>query len=76
MEPEIEKMQQKIDELTKANNDLMAWKQEYNSAKQSLSRLSTRLRKLCKKLTPTNDTVIIMQKLSDEIRDLVKKVDS
>lgn len=60
--------------LTHTNAELMAFKQEYASAKQSLSRMSTRLRKLCKRLTPTNEVVIEMQKIADEIRDYVKEL--
>lgn len=67
-------LQQKIADLTKLNAELMAHKQEYVSAAQSLNRMSSRLRKLCKRLTPTNDIVIEMQKIADEIRDYVKKV--
>ena len=67
-------LQQKIADLTKINAELLANKQEYVSAAQSLNRMSSRLRKLCKRLTPTNDIVIEMQKIADEIRDHVKKV--
>jgi len=52
----------------------MANKQEYASAKQSLNRMSTRLRKLCKRLTPTNEVVFEMKKIADEICEYVKKV--
>ena len=72
MESQIAEMQLKIEALTKANAELTAWKQEYNSSRQSLNRLSTRLRKLCKRLTPGVETVAEMQKLADEIRDLAK----
>lgn len=72
MESNIIEMQKKIDDLTKANAELTAWKLEHNSAKQSFSRMSTRLRKLCKRLEPTNEIVLEMQKLADEIRDLAK----
>jgi predicted nucleic acid-binding Zn-ribbon protein len=74
MESKIEEMQQTIDALTKANAELMAWKQEYNSSKQSLVRMSTRLRKLCKRLNPDVETVAEMQKIADEIKALVKAV--
>jgi hypothetical protein len=53
--------------------ELMALKQEYFSAKQSLNRMSTRLRKLCKRLTPTTEIVLEMQKIADEIREYAKK---
>ena len=52
----------------------MANKQAYASAKQSLNRMSTRLRKLCKRLTPTDEIVLEMQKVADEIREHVNKV--
>lgn len=72
MESQIAEMQRTIDSLTKANAELLAWKQEYSSAKQSLGRMSTRLRKLCKRLTPSTETILEMQQLSNEIRDFVK----
>ncbi|MCE2982202.1 MAG: hypothetical protein LW832_01425 [Parachlamydia sp.] len=74
MNPEIIELQQKIEDLTKLNAELMANKQEYASAKQSLNRLSTRIRKLCKRLTPTNEVVFEMQKIADEICKHAKKV--
>jgi uncharacterized protein (DUF3084 family) len=67
-------LQLKIEDLTKLNAELMAHKQEYASAKQSLNRMSTRLRKLCKRLTPTNEIVLEMQKIAKEICEHVKKV--
>ena len=72
MESQSDEMQRTIETLTKANAELTAWKQEYSSKKQSLCRMSARLRKLCKRLTPCTETVITMQKLADELRDLVK----
>lgn len=54
--------------------ELQELKQEYASAKQSLNRMSTRLRKLCKRLEPTNETVLEMQKIAEEIRSLSLKV--
>ena len=72
MDSENIKMQQTIDALTKENAELTKWIQEHNSQKQSIKRMSTRLRKLCKRLSPTTETVVEMQKLADEIRDLVK----
>jgi uncharacterized protein (DUF3084 family) len=74
MEVEIVELQRKIEVLTTVNAELMAFKQEYFSAKQSLNRMSTRLRKLCKRLTPTNDSVLEMQKIAEEIRELSNKV--
>lgn len=74
MDPAMIELQQKIEAITKLNAELMINKQEYASAKQSLNRMSTRLRKLCKRLTPTNEIVFEMQKIADEIREYVKKV--
>jgi uncharacterized protein (DUF3084 family) len=74
MDTEIIELQLKVKDLTKLNAELMANKQEYASAKQSLNRISTRLRKLCKRLTPTTEVVFEMQKIADEIREHVKKV--
>ena len=74
MDPAIIELQLKIENLTKLNAELMADKQKYASAKQSLDRMSTRLRNLCKRLTPTNEIVSEMQKIADEIREHVKKV--
>lgn len=65
MDPQIEDLQKQVAELK-------AWKQEYSSAKQSVCRMSTRLRKLCKRLTADKETVLEMQKIADDIRDLVK----
>lgn len=73
MDTAIIELQLKIENLTKLNAELMANKQEYASAKQSLNRMSTRLRKLCKHLTPANEIVLEMQKIADEIREHVKK---
>jgi phage shock protein A len=67
-------LQQKIEDLTKLNAELMANKQAYASAKQSINRMSARLRKLCKRLTPTNEIVLDMQKIAGEIGELVKKI--
>jgi hypothetical protein len=38
--------------------------------------MSVRLRKLCKRLTPTNEIVQEMQKIADDIRDLAKQATS
>lgn len=70
---EKNELQKKIEVLTQANSELMADKQKYSSAKQSLNRMSVRLRKLCKRLTPTNEIVVEMQKIAEEIREYVKK---
>jgi len=76
MEIDIIELQQKIEFLTLANAELTACKQEYFSAKQSLNRMSGRLRKLCKRLTPSNEIVIEMQKIAEEIRELAKQATS
>lgn len=73
MDAEIIELQQEIETLTEKNAELMAWKQEYSSIKQSFDRMSSRLRKLCKRLTPTSEVVLEMQKLADEIREFTKK---
>ena len=67
MDTAIIELQQKIEDLTKLNAELMANKQEYASAKQSINRMSVRLRKLGKHLTPTNEIVFEMQKIAGEI---------
>jgi DNA repair ATPase RecN len=72
MESPIKEMQQKLDQLAQENAELKTWKQEYSSAKQSVCRMSVRLRKLCKRLTADNETVLEMQKIADDIRELVK----
>lgn len=73
LDPMIE-LQKKIETLELANAELMADKQKYQSAKQSLNRMSARLRKLCKRLSPSTETVLEMQKIAAEIRDYVKEV--
>jgi len=65
-----------IEVLTNVNDELRTSKQKYLSAKQSLNRMSARLRKLCKRLAPTNEIVLEMRKIADEIRDLAKKATS
>ena len=74
MDPAIIELQLKIEELTRLNAELTANKQEYASAKQSLERMSTRLRKLCKRLAPTTEIVFEMQKIANEIREHVKNI--
>ena len=76
MESQMKEMQQKLDSLIQENAELKAWKQEYSSAKQSVCRMSIRLRKLCKKLTADEQTIREMQKIADDIRALVKINDS
>jgi hypothetical protein len=73
---EIVELQQKIEVLTKMNAELMLFKQEYFSSKQSFNRMSARLRKLCKRLIPTNEILVEMQKIADEIRDITVKITS
>jgi hypothetical protein len=67
---DILELQQKIQILTEANAELTAFKSEYASAKQSLNRMSIRLRKLCKRLIPTNEIVLEMQNIAKEIKSL------
>lgn len=74
MEAEMIELRREMEALKEINAELLACKQEYNSAKQSLNRMSARLRKLCKRLTPTNEIVVEMQKIADDIRELTKKV--
>lgn len=69
---DVLELQQKIEILTEANAELTAFKNEYASAKQSLTRMSARLRKLCKRLAPTNEIVLEMQSIAKEIKDLSK----
>lgn len=73
MEPTLAEMQKTIDTLVKANAELSAWKQDYNSQKQSFIRMSSRLRKLCKRLTPSSEIVVEMQQLATDIKELVKE---
>lgn len=65
-------MEEQIAEMQKTIDALNAWKQDYASAKQSICRMSIRLRKLCKRLTPDSEIVVEMRAIADEIRDLVK----
>lgn len=76
MESEIERLQQKINELTKQVEELKAWKQQHSSDKQSFFRMTTRLRKLCKQLSPNEENVALMQKLAQEIREMARVVAS
>lgn len=69
-------LQQTIKDLTEANAELTAFKNKHASAKQSLNRMSARLRKLCKRLSPTNEIILEMQKIAQEIRDLSKNITS
>jgi hypothetical protein len=69
---DIFELQQEIEILREANVELTAFKEEYASSKQSLNRMSARLRKLCKRLSPTNEIVLEMQNLAKEIKDLSK----
>lgn len=72
MEIGIAELQNQINFLQEENKALKEWKQEFSSAKQSMIRMSARLRKLCKKLDPSTENVAEMQKISIEIRDIVK----
>ncbi len=76
METDIIELQQRNEILAKENAELRACRQDFFSAKQSLNRMSTRLRKLCKRLTPTSEIVLEMQKISEEIRQLSKEATS
>ncbi len=69
---DILELQQRIKILAEANAELTAFKDEYASAKQSLNRISARLRKLCKRFTPTNEIVLEMQNIAKEIKNLSK----
>ena len=69
---EILELQQQIKLLTEANAELKSFKNEYAASKQSLNRMSARLRKLCKRLTPTNEVVLEMQNIAKEITSLSK----
>ena len=73
METSLLELQEKNDLLMKENAELKACQQDYRSAKQSLNRMSTRLRKLCKRLTPTSEIFIEMQKIAEEIRDYTRQ---
>lgn len=73
MESEVIELQNRIEILTKENVELKAFKNDYNSVKQSIHRMSSRLRKLCKRLTPTNEISVEMQKIADDIRDMIKE---
>lgn len=73
---DILELQEEIKILREANAELTAFKNEYASAKQSLNRMSARLRKLCKRLTPTNETVLEMQDIAKEIKNLCKDATS
>lgn len=61
---------------TQTKEQLAILKQEYASAKQSLNRMSARLKKLCKRLTPTDEIVLEMQKIADEIKEYARKATS
>lgn len=67
-------MEEKIAEMQKIIDELSQWKQDYNSHKQSLYRMSSRLRKLCKRLAPSNEVVLEMQQIAADIRELAKIV--
>ncbi len=74
MESKIAELQKTIEALEKTNADLLTWQQEHNSQKQSFMRMSSRLRKLCKKLTPTSEIVLEMQGLASDIKDLARAI--
>jgi len=70
MESTVAEMQKTIDALQETNKELSLFKQEHGSQKQSFMRMSGRLKKLCKKLTPSSEIVVEMQQLAAEIKDL------
>lgn len=74
MDSKIAEMQSIIDALEKENTELLAWQKEFSSQKQSFMRMSIRLRKLCKRLTPSTETVVVMQELAADIRDLARSI--
>lgn len=74
MEMDINELQSKMEILTKKNTELLAFKQDYSSAKQSLVRMSTRLKKLCKRLEPTNEIVQEMKAIAEEIQKFARQV--
>ncbi|MBA3237292.1 MAG: hypothetical protein H0T62_02950 [Parachlamydiaceae bacterium] len=76
MEMDINELQSKIELLTKKNTELLAFKQDHSSAKQSLVRMSTRLKKLCKRLEPTNEIVQEMKGIAEEIQKFAREVTS
>ncbi|MBA2727948.1 MAG: hypothetical protein H0U49_07235 [Parachlamydiaceae bacterium] len=76
MEIDINEMQTRIDNLTKINTELLVLKQDYSSARQSLNRMSTRLKKLCKRLEPTNEIVLEMRGIAEEIQKFAKQATS
>jgi seryl-tRNA synthetase len=69
-------MDPSIEDLIKANAEMKAWIQEYNAHKQSVNRMSARLHKLCKRLSPTSETVLHMQRIAAEIKELAKEATS
>ncbi|MBA2368892.1 MAG: hypothetical protein H0V82_07715 [Candidatus Protochlamydia sp.] len=71
---DIDELQQKVAFLTQVNAELLADKQKYASAKQSVCRMSVRLRKLCKRLEPANEIVLEMREIAAEIRELTKQI--
>lgn len=73
---DIIELEQEIKTLKETNAELKAFKDEYASAKQSLKRMSSRLRKLCKRLEPTNETVLEMRDIAKEIKNLCKDADA
>lgn len=74
VEMEMIEMQHKIKILAQENAELLEVKQDYSSSKQSFSRMATRLRKLCKRLEPTNEIVLEMRTIADDIRELTRKL--
>lgn len=71
---EIE-LRRRIDKLENENIELLLFKKEHSSAKQSFLRMSARLRKLCKRLEPKKEIVTEMQAIADDIRHLTKSLE-
>lgn len=74
MEENVFELNKKIENLILENQKLKDEVQSFSSAKQSLNRMSVRLKKLCKRLDPTNEIVEEMQKISAEIKENVNKI--
>lgn len=74
MDSEVAALLLKVEELTLANSELKRWKLDYNSDKQSFTRMSSRLKKLCKRLEPTTEIVVEMQAIAAEIKQMTLQV--
>jgi len=72
VEKEIGELRKEIEALKQINQDLLNHQQAYASAKQSLNRMSARLKKLCKRISSTHECVAEMQEIAEEIRAYAK----